>query len=85
MLLRYLDTLLVTKRTDIAYIHTEFNSFSGNLIFTIDTFEKYVQRFSDIEICPTALGIYHKHTSTGKSPFCCGWQGIMDTLINHKS
>ena len=39
---------------------------SKNLKFTFDTFENSVPRFLDIEVCPNGLGIYHKHTQTGK-------------------
>ena len=65
--IRYVDdTLLVIKRTDISYVLNKFNSFDDNLKFTIDTFENCVPHFTDIEICPNGLGIYHKHTQTGR-------------------
>ena len=60
------DTLHVIKRADISYILNKFNSLNDNLKFTIDTFENCVPHFLDIEICSYGLGIYYKHTQTGR-------------------
>ena len=60
------DTLLIIKKKDINYVLNQFNNFDKSLKFTIDTFEKSVPFFLDIEICSDGVGIYHKHTQTGQ-------------------
>ena len=62
---RYVDdTLLAIKRADISYVLNKLNRFNDNLKFTVDTYENCVPHFLDIEIYPSILGIYHKHTQT---------------------
>ena len=83
---RYVDdTLLVIKRTDISWALNKFNSFNGNLKFTINAFENCVPYFLDIELCPNGLGIYQ----TGKYKFWFVYimivESILDPLISHQS
>lgn len=64
--IRYDDTLVLLKRSDVNQVLNKLNSFHKNLRFTVDTFPNHEVHFLDLLINKNLTDLYFKETHTGQ-------------------